>query len=124
MPLLLTNPFSPAGTTDPADAAPRAKIVQIMINLMGYDDPALGQGPPNDIHFCVSFGDVDAETGVWNRQKKTPKFSYSIRGSEFVAAIAEQTTADENHSIYAGIKRYLWEWLQDKEPDTFAGTIE
>jgi len=93
----------------------------IQINVEGEDNPDMGKGVPNYIHFKINFGDVAA--GKWVTDKRLKPLKWMLDHADYVSAIAEVTTAGEGHSIYAGIKRYLWAYAQAADP-TLAGTIE
>ena len=118
MPCLLTIPRAPEGG---GAAAPRAKITMIQISIEGDDNPLPGKGPQNYIHSKVNFGDVVG--GKWVSQKALKPLKWMIDHADYVAAIAEVTTAGEGHNIYAGIKRFLWAYAQAQDA-TLAGTIE
>jgi hypothetical protein len=123
MPVLLTNPYTPEGVTDPAQGAPRAKITFIQISLDGADNPGLGKGIAKYVAFKTEFGDVDVD-GIWEQMPKTGHRTHHLQYDHFVDALQATTTAEEGHNVYAGIKRYLWEWLQAEDPVLFGGTIE
>jgi hypothetical protein len=117
MPLLLTTSYDP-GDSDPGHTYPRAKIVRVTVDTEA-----------KFIEFIFQYGDEVA--GAWVRGKSSPDVLHIIQNApsepgpattDYDDMIAEATTVDEDHVIYAGVKRVLYEWLLDK--GILSGTIE
>lgn len=107
MPIILTTPANP-GDNDPGNSYALAKIWDVRISLRR-----------KRISFTLAFGDII--DGEWKDGVGISIKSYEIVGKEYEAVVAESSSKGE--TIYAGVKRVLYEWLQAHE-DRFKGVIE
>lgn len=100
MPIQLTNPFNP-GDLDPGKTYPEAKILEISINTQAK---------------FIRMSAVCGETvsGIWYGGAQSRIFNAMVMGEDYDTMILETTTSGEDHMIYAGVKRVLYQYLLDE----------
>ena len=100
MPIQLTIPFNP-GDLDPGKTYPEAKLIEININLQ-----------QKMIRLTAVCG--EEVSGIWQGGYMSKTFNVEIKGEDYDTIILETTISGEDHQIYAGIKRVLYQYLIDE----------
>jgi hypothetical protein len=114
MSVILQTAFNP-GDADPGHTYPKANIVFYSIRP---EVSPQGEEPGMLVHF--NFGNI--VNGSWVKGLASPDRVVSIVGVDYTGILAEETTVGEDHKIYAGAKRVLYQYLIDK--GHLLGTIE